>query len=153
MNGELHHPTTIYTGDFCHALDVKKRVTVPARWRTSEVDVFYTVPSPKGTCLRVFPPHEMSRIREEVRSSKDIPAKERSVFERFFFSEAQHVTTDKQGRILLPEKHCTHCNLKEEVMLIGADSKFEIWNPELWRATLVDSEPVYGAVSERIGLD
>ncbi len=142
----------IFAGVFHHAMDTKNRVTIPARWRRSEIDEFYVVPSPKSDFLRVIPPEEMQRISRDVRENTNISAKDKAVWERGFYRRAQHVTTDRQGRIVLPDEHAKSAALSGEVVLIGVDRTFEIWNPAQWNATAEAEDKSYEQISELVGL-
>jgi hypothetical protein len=67
----------IFAGEFRHALDAKKRVTIPARWRSGEVDEFFAVPNPENGCLMVMPvavAHEVAaRAKSDPRfSAQDV---------------------------------------------------------------------------------
>ncbi len=149
MNGELQN--VIFAGCFTHSMDAKNRVTIPARWRASEVDEFYTIPSPQGDFLRVIPPNEMSRISEKVASNPNISERDRITWERGFYRRAQHVATDRQGRILLPEEQCRQVKLSGEVILFGANRIFEIWNPQCWEAAAAAQDQAYQAIAAQIG--
>ncbi len=151
MEGELNSHI-IFAGDFRHVMDAKHRITIPARWRRSEIDEFYTVPSPRGEFLRVIPPEQMKRISEEVRANPAISPRDRAIFERGFYSRANHVVTDRQGRILLSEEHCQQAHLADEVILVGVDRWFEIWSPERWELALATETATYEQVSGLAGL-
>jgi MraZ protein len=151
MEGDFNS-VVIFAGDFRHVMDAKNRITIPARWRRSEIDEFYTVPAPRGEFLRVIPPEQMKRISEEVKANPAISARDRSIFERGFYSRAQHVVTDRQGRILLADEHCQHVQLADEVILVGVDRWFEIWNPDRWEMISAAETPTYEQVAGLAGL-
>ncbi len=142
----------IFAGDFRHVMDVKNRVTIPARWRQSEIDEFYTVPAPRGDFLRVIPPQEMRRISDEVKANPNISPRDRAIFERGFYSRAQHVATDRQGRIVLAEEHCKQSDLSGDVVLVGVDRWFEIWSPDRWEAITATETAIYEQVAGQAGL-
>lgn len=150
MNGDIQN--VIFAGSYTHSLDAKNRVTIPARWRASEVDEFYTIPSSDGGFLRVIPTGQMRRISEKIASDSALSPKARSDFERLFYSRAQHVATDRQGRILLPEEQCRLTGLSGEVLLLGANTVFEIWNPKRWEAASAAQDEAYKAIAAQIGL-
>src|SRR5262252_3330119 len=123
----------IFTGEFRHAMDAKNRVTIPSRWRRGDIDEFFAIPNPDGGFLMVMPPSEFRRLAEKDESLQ--PA-DRRRFLRQFSSRAQHVTGDKQGRIVLPDEQCKQLKLQSDVVLVGAYSRFEIWSPALWQETV-----------------
>jgi len=142
----------IFSGEFCHALDPKTRVTIPARWRSSEADEFHVVASPSGQFLRVMPPAEFRAVGERVESNPAISLKQRQEFKRQFYSQSQSVVTDKQGRMLVPEALGKRVGLQGEVVLVGMHETFELWSPSAWAAAKRSEEATFAEVAELIGL-
>ena len=52
--------------------------------------------------------------------------------QRFFFSGATDVETDKQGRILIPQPLRDHAGLTKDVTFVGVSSRVEIWDTSRW---------------------
>ncbi|MEZ6045056.1 MAG: division/cell wall cluster transcriptional repressor MraZ [Planctomycetaceae bacterium] len=57
---------------------------------------------------------------------------------RIFYSQAEHLTLDSQGRVRLPERLVNFARLKPkgELMLLGVHDHCEIWDRELWEQFL-----------------
>jgi MraZ protein len=142
----------IFTGEFRHAMDAKNRVTIPSRWRRGELDEFFAIPNPEGGFLMVMPPGEFKRLAEKVEHDGSLSPAERRKFIRQFSSRAQHVTSDKQGRMVLPDEQCKLLNLRSEVVLVGNYSRFEIWNPEVWQKTMEEDAPAFSYLLGRVGI-
>jgi MraZ protein len=143
---------SIFAGEFRHAMDAKNRVTIPSRWRTSDVDEFFAIPNLESGFLMVMPPPEFRRVAEKVENDESLAPAERRRFIRQFSSRAQHLTSDKQGRMVLPEEQCKLLKLQREVVLVGNYSRFEIWNPDNWRKTTENDDPGFNYVLERAGI-
>jgi len=144
----------IFSGKFERSMDAKKRVTVPASWLSSgESQEFYSLvnPNPNEPYLMVMPPEEFRAIQEKV-DQTNMPEAQKRKFMRQFSSNARTISVDKQGRVLLPEQQCTDASLKDEVILIGAMKRFEIWNPEHWNDTSTAESEDYQSVAAAIGL-
>jgi DNA-binding transcriptional regulator/RsmH inhibitor MraZ len=77
---------------------------------------------------------------------------ERPKFLRQLSAKAQHVTGDKQGRIVLPDEQCKLLNLRSEVVLVGNYYRFEIWDPEKWQKTDEEDAATFSYLLERIGV-
>lgn len=96
--------------------------------------------------------------REELANWKkvfqDLPMtpQERRMAIREISSEAHAVTTDKQGRILLPESHCEEAGLSGEVVFVGAESRFEIWAKDRHDANRAASREIFKRAAELSGL-
>ena len=142
-----------YAGTFRHAMDNKHRVTIPARWRqTGGEEQFYLMPSPDSTFLYALPPSEFQKVYDTINSDPRIPAQDRRRFARHFFSQAQHCTVDRQGRLLLPDEFCRQANLVSDLVLVGTFDRFEIWNPERWERTQTNETSTFQQVASLIGL-
>ena len=142
----------IYTGEFRHAMDAKNRVTIPSRWRTGDSDEFFAIPNQQGGFLMVMPPLEFRRQVERVEKDESLQPADRRRFIRQFSSRAQHITGDKQGRIVLPDEQCKQLNLQSDVVLVGAYSRFEIWTPALWQETVNEDASAFKYVLDRVGI-
>ena len=141
-----------FAGEFRHAMDAKNRVTIPSRWRRGEVEEFFAIPNLKGGFLMVMPPAEFTRQAEKVEHDQSLKPEERPKFLRHFSSKAQHVTGDKQGRIVLPDEQCKVLNLRGEVVLVGNYFRFEIWDPESWQKADEEDATTFSYLLDRIGI-
>jgi MraZ protein len=77
----------------------------------------------------VLSSQEWNNLEEKIRS---MPISKSRSLQRFFFSGATEVTTDKQGRVLLPQHLREHANLDKDATFIGASSRAEIWDTKKW---------------------
>jgi MraZ protein len=144
----------IYAGEFRHAMDAKKRVTIPSRWRRSDdvLDEFFVIPNLKEGFLMVMPPAEFKRLADKVEHDSSLKPEERAKFMRQFSSRAQHVVGDKQGRIVIPDEQAKQLDLHGEVVLVGNYTRFEIWDPEKWQKSTEEDAPTFNYLMERIGI-
>lgn len=149
---ENQNPAPIFSGEFCHALDGKNRVTIPSRWRRGEADEFFLMADRTNSYLRVMPPAEFRAVGEKLVSDPAITPKDRQVFLRHFYSRSRHVVIDKQGRLVVPEELCQQLKLRGEIVLIGAHDTIEIWNSEAWNATKQAEAATFDRVAELVGL-
>jgi MraZ protein len=150
MDANISQP--IFAGEFRHAIDAKNRVTIPARWRSGEVDEFFAVPNPENGSLMVMPIAVTHEVAARAKSDPRFTPQDVQRFIRQFYSRAQHLTTDKQGRIVLPEEHCRQLGLKGEVVLVGSHSRFEVWSPEAWQKVREEDAPTFHHMLGVIGI-
>jgi MraZ protein len=142
-----------FAGEFRHAMDAKNRVTIPARWRRGgDVDEFFAIPDLETGFLMMMPPEVFRGVAAKVEGDERVSPQERRKFVRQFYARAQHVTTDRQGRLVVPEEHCRQLNLRGEVVLVGNHSRFEIWSPDTWRRTMEEDTPTFNHVMGIVGL-
>jgi MraZ protein len=143
---------TLYSGSFERSMDAKKRVAVPASWLSeNEGEVFHVIPHPLESYLMVMPPEEFDRWEQKIEASDASPIEKRMAI-RQFYSEAHTATTDKQGRILLNEKHCERAGLNGDVVFIGLRSRFEIWSATQRNEVISSQMDAYKSVAGKIGL-
>jgi MraZ protein len=116
-------------GEFEHSLDAKGRVAIPTKFREDIGGSFFIT---KGidSCLFVLPCEEWKIIEKKIR---DMPISKARTLQRFFFSGAVNVETDKQGRVLIPANLRAYANLKKDVTFVGVSSRVEIWNSDDWK--------------------
>lgn len=144
-------PSLLFSGEVRHTLDPKNRVTIPARWRSDEVDEFFIVPHSKQACLVAMPLESFERVGEEAAARAPSPAAHRTFLTQFY-SRATRCVVDKQGRLLLPEELCKTVDLRGELMLAGSLDRFEIWNPANWAAFRDAVKATYEQVADLVGL-
>jgi MraZ protein len=128
------------TGTYERSLDDKGRVAIPKPIREefavrngsteSGVTHLYIGPG-DDKALVVYSPVDFEKMADRMDShpsSRADPLK----YERQFFSKAEKVELDGQGRIRIPERLMQHAQLKREVMLLGVRDRAEIWDKALW---------------------
>jgi division/cell wall cluster transcriptional repressor MraZ len=116
-----------FTGEFCHKVEGRNRITIPSDWRfEEEVELFMIVKSLK-TCVSVMMKPELDRL---VAKADGLSADERSDFLDVLGSSLKRVTMDKGGRISIPEDFRNQLGLgnHKEVWLTGSMNTFNIWS-------------------------
>jgi MraZ protein len=118
-------------------LDVKGRLSVPARQRESLLDisagsVVVTIDT-QSSCLVMYPLREWERVERDV---QDLPTLNPAVrrFQRLVLGYASDLDLDSNGRILLPGALREYANLEKRVVLVGQGNKLELWSESLWEA-------------------
>jgi MraZ protein len=100
----------------------------------------------------VMPIAVAHEVAARAKSDSRFSAQDVQRFIRQFYSRAQNLTTDKQGRIVLPEEHCRQLGLKGEVVLVGSHSRFEVWSPEAWQKVREEDAPTFHHMLGVIGI-
>ena len=118
-------------GRYDHALDPKKRFTIPAGWRQILGDPQHVsvMPDNAKKCLNIIPQEVMeaklAKLREKSFSD---PALSRAL--HIIGANSEQLALDVQGRIRISDKLLQFANLTTTVAMVGAVSKIELWNPE-----------------------
>src|ERR1700685_1560781 len=100
-------------------------------------------------CLYVFPEPEFGRITEALRAAP-VTAKAVRDYSRVFFASASDEIPDKQGRITIPPSLRTYAALQRDCVVIGANTRLEIWDATAWDAYLEQQEDAFSDASEEV---
>jgi MraZ protein len=122
-----------YQLEYRHGVDDKRRVSIPAGWRSASEDqnIFYVFLWDKGgrpPCLMVLPPARMRDLMERLRTLSFADDESESL--RRLLARSAKVAADKAGRICLPEQLAKAADLGSEVIMKGLMDRFQIWNPD-----------------------
>ena len=124
----------MFLGEYEHSVDDKGRIAVPARFR-EELDQGIIATQGFDGCLQVFPRQTWETLRQRV-SSLTLGTQEARDLRRLLFAGAADLELDRQGRVLVTSNQRIHAGLKEQVVLVGLDTYFEIWDAERWRGVI-----------------
>jgi len=119
----------VFVGRFVHSLDKKKRLTIPSEWRAQvgEPKGLYVLPDVHHRCLCVFPAAEMVRRLERMREYSIADERARR-FARVLASQSDITSWDSQGRIRIKDELLEFARLADQVVMIGAFDRFEVWD-------------------------
>ena len=119
-------------GEYEHSLDAKGRLIMPAKLREDIGEKFIITKGLDG-CLFAFSIAEWKIFEEKLRSLP-ISNKDARKFSRFFFAGAMDCEIDKQGRFLISSNLREFAELEKDVIIVGMDSRIEIWSKEKWES-------------------
>jgi MraZ protein len=136
----------MFLGTHTPRLDDKGRLALPAKFRT-ELEGGLVITKGQERCLFVFPMAEFGRITELLRSA---PVTQRNVrdYSRVFFASASHEVPDGQGRITVPSQLREYAGLSKDCVVIGANSRVEVWDAEAWQNYLTSTEQAFADAEE-----
>ena len=129
-------------------LDEKGRLILPARFR-DELSEGLVITKGQERCLYVFPANEFSLITERLRQAPVTEKKSRDYL-RVMFAGAHDEVPDNQGRVTIPSALRTYASLEKNCVVIGANTRLEIWDSITWNAYLSDREKTFADVSEEV---
>lgn len=118
-------------GQYTHELDPKKRLTLPAKWRTSLGKKVVVTNGLDGS-LFIFADKQWRDIAEKLASTGFGNADSRS-FNRVMLAHAFETDIDAQGRILIPDTLKESAGLVGKVVLAGMYSRIEMWDEARWK--------------------
>lgn len=145
-------------GEYRHSLDEKNRLAVPSSWRGAgggEGAEFFVLPATSADgCLWGYPPGEFRAVTARAEANPNLTPDSRRAFVRQFNSRARSLTTDKQGRLVIPAEMVAWAGLKDGagVVLVGNGQRFEIWSAERWAAKSAQETHDFERASNVLGL-
>lgn len=124
-----------FRGQFYHTIDPKGRLSIPAKFREALANGHgeKLVIVPNGKSLEVHPLKEWQALEARVNALPKFDADARAA-KYFYFSRAQDVTLDPQGRIQISPDYRERAGLLKDVIVIGMSEHFEVWDTERWVA-------------------
>lgn len=129
-------------------LDDKGRLILPAKFR-EELSSGLVITKGQERCLYVFPSGEFSVITETLKQAP-VTAKSARDYMRVMFAGAHDEIPDKQGRVTIPGGLRDYADLKKDCVVIGANTRVEIWDSKSWTNYLRDREKNFADVSEEV---
>ncbi len=138
----------MFLGTHNPRLDEKGRLIMPARFR-EELAEGLVVTKGQERCLYVFPILEFSRVTKEL-SQAPVTARAVRDYSRVFFASASHEVPDKQGRVTIPPPLREYAALDRECVVIGANTRVEIWATDKWDAYLADREQAFADLETEV---
>jgi MraZ protein len=124
-------------GRFRLSIDVKNRVLVPSEIRKRLIpdrdgEAFFIVTGSNGK-LWLYPEKVYEKMAQAIPKFL-APNREQLEIVHAFYSLADRIELDKQGRVLLPGDEMKRTGTGSDVMMIGALDHLEIWNVADWES-------------------
>jgi MraZ protein len=138
----------LFLGTHAPRLDEKGRLILPAKYR-EELAAGLVLTKGQERCLYVFPVTEFGRITDALRTAP-MTAKGVRDYSRVFFASASDEELDKQGRITIPLSLREYAGLQRECVVIGANTRLEIWDAQAWTSYLEQQEDAFSDASEEV---
>jgi MraZ protein len=121
---------TRFVGRHEHSLDAKGRIILPARYRASFDTLAYLAKNTER-CLALWTPDAFERKLDEMEARFDRTPQERAMV-RAWASGSTDVELDRQGRVAIPGYLREYAHLEDAVLIHGAITHIELWDPEEW---------------------
>jgi MraZ protein len=138
----------VFLGTHAPRLDDKGRLFLPAKFR-DELSGGLVITKGQERCLYVWPMTEFQRLTESVRTAS-VTQKPSRDYLRVLFAGASDEDLDKQGRVTIPPALRAYAGLDRDCIVIGANTRVEIWDARAWEAYLAEQEPVFADLSEEV---
>ncbi|MDF7807941.1 hypothetical protein P4E94_10870 [Pontiellaceae bacterium B12219] len=123
--------SALFVGSFTHSLDAKRRMIFPSAWRnlTGDSNQLFAFPHPEEKCLYLYTAAEMMRRLDALRTGGSMDANDQQAI-RSITAGADMLVWDTQGRIRIGDNLLAHIEVKDQLVLVGALTRIELWSAE-----------------------
>ncbi|MES2635684.1 MAG: division/cell wall cluster transcriptional repressor MraZ [Pseudomonadota bacterium] len=120
------------------SMDAKYRLAVPAKHRdallTQSAGNLILTAHPHR-CLLLYPQPAWAPIEAKINGLSSFNP-QTSAYQRMMVGQAEDITLDGTGRLLVSPVLRSFAKLDKDVMFVGQGSHFEIWNLDAWHQQL-----------------
>ena len=116
----------MFSGMSVHSVDAKGRIVLPQSFREALGEEFY-VTNGFSSNIQIMSVEEFNRLKDQIR---ELPAKSALALQYVLLSAATLVSPNSQGRIQLPQKLREDSAIEGEAVVVGMDTRIEVWNKE-----------------------
>lgn len=142
----------MFYGEYIHSIDRKGRLILPAKFREvakgNFVEKFFLTRG-LDKCLFMFAEEEW-RSQENKFKAVSFTKQQARTFNRLYFSGAQEMAPDRQGRILLPQYLKDFAQIKRDVVIVGVSNRIEIWARDKWEEFYGNSRQSFEEIAEKM---
>jgi MraZ protein len=135
-------------------LDAKGRVSIPASFRAvmarDGFEGLYCYPTLDRPALDAGGNALLAEIDSLIARFPPY-SEEREQFSAALYGTSEVLKIDSEGRVTLTEHLKTHASITDEVSFAGLGHKFQIWEPERFRAELAEATEKVRAHKKQLG--
>ena len=144
-----------FTGSIDAKTDEKGRVFVPSVFRKilqkEEEESLVLRRDIFENCLVLYPKSVWDAQVDAVRARTNPFDRRQRQGLRLFTSDAENITLDSGGRMLIPRRYMEHAGIKSDVRFIGVDNTIEIWAKEIADKPFMEPEEFEKGLEEIMG--
>jgi MraZ protein len=127
----------LFISTYVNKVDRKGRVSVPATFRSTlatnrQPNLVIAFPSMKLPALECTGGDRMVEMHERIETLEQFSEEYENL--SLLFAEAQPLTMDGEGRVILPEKLKEYAHITSDVAFVGLGAMFQLWDPAGYEA-------------------
>ena len=139
----------MFLGMSSHTIDAKGRIVLPAKFREELGESFIVANGFRSNCVQVMSREEYENVSARIR---ELPARQAMAMQYTFTVTATEVTPNAQGRFVIPPALRTRAGIEGEALVLGMDSRIEIWSREVYDEFMLSQQPVFDEALEHLVL-
>ena len=144
----------LFVSNYTLRLDAKGRVSIPAPYRAvlarDGFEGLYCYPTLDRPALDAGG-NALLREIESLVGRFPPYSDEREDFSAALYGTSETLKIDGEGRVVLTEPLKSHARIAEAVAFVGLGHKFQIWEPERFRAQLAEATEKVRALRKQLG--
>lgn len=140
----------MFIGEYKHTIDDKGRIAVPMKFRADLVKGA-VVTRGLDSSLFLLPLEEWGKLTDKLASLPLGQANSRALA-RLMLAGAMDAMLDKQGRFIIPEYLRDYAGLRKNVVIVGVNSRLELWDEEAWQVYRAKAESEVSEIAEQLGI-
>ena len=132
----------MFVGSYPLRLDEKGRLALPVRFREQEAEGM-VIKKGQERCIYGL---TMGRVAEQSAAIAAMAPADTAAARmraRLGFGSMVEVEPDKTGRITIPAGLREYAGLDRDVVVVGVDTRFEIWDSATWDAYVAEQEAAF----------
>jgi MraZ protein len=141
-------------GNFTARLDTKGRVSIPAAFRAALTrdgfEGLYCYPSLDRPAVDAGG-HALLAEIERLIARFSPYSEEREELLVALYGRSETLKIDTEGRVILTDMLKSHAGIGEAATFVGLGHRFQIWEPERFRAHLEKATTTVRALTKRLG--
>ena len=141
-----------FRGTFDYTLDVKNRLTIPAKFRATFADgLVLALRHDTESCISVWRPEEFDAFLDTILQSFHPLSEEYGTVNRFYNSNSHEIDLDSAGRAAVPANLLEQTGLGKEVVITGAGQCLEVWDRAAWGEHNGTLRPAVKRITAQLG--
>jgi MraZ protein len=141
----------MFFGEYPYKVDEKGRVPLPPKFRREMKEGVILAKGMGEKCISAYPIAEWKRLSDSLAAKAVTPANLRRL-NRAIFGSAFSTSFDGQGRIKLPDPLRDYAKIADTAIVVGANTRVEIWSEDGWKAEKASSEEQSSQIIESFGV-
>jgi len=143
-----------FVANYTLRLDAKGRVSIPAPFRQvlarDGFDGLYCYPTLDRPALDAGGNALLAEIEQLIGSFPPY-SDEREELSAALYGTSETLNIDGEGRVILSERLKSHAGIADQAAFVGLGHKFQIWEPERFRAQLAEATEKVRALKKQLG--
>jgi MraZ protein len=143
-----------FVSNYTLRLDAKGRVSIPAPFRAvlarDGFEGLYCYPTLDRPALDAGGNALLAEIEQLIGRFPPY-SDEREEFSAALYGTSETLRMDGEGRVMLTETLKAHAGIGDAVAFVGLGHKFQIWEPERFRAQLAEATEKVRALKRQLG--